>query len=90
MQRKVKCSERSCGWHGTEAEVLTAPNPFDPADTLTGCPQCKGLETVIYACDEPGCRAAASCGTVTPDGYRSTCGEHVPSAPEAAAAAPRA
>ena len=29
-------------------------------------------------CDEPGCSAAVTCGTSTPQGYRSTCGKHRP------------
>jgi len=29
-------------------------------------------------CDEPGCKKRISCGTPTPDGYRSTCGDHAP------------
>lgn len=30
------------------------------------------------ACDEPDCREQVTCGTPTPDGYRSTCFDHRP------------
>lgn len=75
---KVLCNARRCGWHGQEEEVLQAPNPFDSTDTLQGCPECKSVETIFVACDEPDCWKQATCGTPTPSGYRQTCGKHVP------------
>lgn len=74
--RKVKCQE--CDWVGFVAEVLTAPNPFNAEDSVNGCPQCKSVDSITYACDEPDCWREVSCGTPTPEGYRSTCGEHRP------------
>ena len=76
--RKVKCSGRRCNWHGTDDEVLEAPNPFDENDVITGCPKCKQVDTTVYACDEPGCWADVCSGVATKTGYRSTCHEHVP------------
>jgi hypothetical protein len=67
-----------CQWRGTVAEMLTAPNPFDPTDTIVGCPRCRQVETLRVACDEPECWREASCGTPTPNGYRSTCATHRP------------
>lgn len=65
-------------WRGTSDEVLRAPNPFDPADELWGCPKCKAVECLYLVCDEPGCWEHSTCGTPTPAGYRSTCGKHMP------------
>lgn len=73
---KFRCEERRCGWHGEE--VLTAPNPFDPADTINGCPSCRAVDTIELACDEPDCWEPVSCGTPTDSGYRNTCGPHLP------------
>lgn len=76
--RKFLC--RDCRWQGTEREVLTADNPFaeDDGETMYGCPRCREANTMDIACDEPGCWRKVSCGTPTPNGYRSTCGEHKP------------
>lgn len=73
---KIKCNE--CVWRGLESEMLTAPNPFDADDSIIGCPQCKSVNSLFNACDEPGCWLSVSCGTPTPGGYRSTCGKHQP------------
>ena len=37
-----------------------------------------GAESDFVLCDEPECEREVTCGTPTPDGYRSTCGEHMP------------
>ena len=78
MTRKLKCNERRCGWQGTQDTVLSAPNPFDPSDTILGCPDCKGVECLVVVCDVPECWADVSCGTPTDDGYRNTCFAHKP------------
>jgi hypothetical protein len=76
---KSCCQERRCNWTGDSNEMLTAPNPFDPEDTLTVCPECKTLEHSVWmACDEPGCWRAVTAGTPTTDGYRNTCYDHTP------------
>ena len=80
---KVCCQERGCGWKGDSIEQLIAPSPFDEDDMLYACPKCKTVETSIWAaCDEPDCWRAATCGTPTPDGYRNTCGDHIPKVQE--------
>ena len=76
MSDRLFCNERRCGWRGTEA--LTAPNPFDAEDTIAGCPKCKEINSLLVACDEPGCWNEASCGTPVANGYRHTCGKHAP------------
>lgn len=76
MTTKQKCA--MCDWCGSSDDVLKAPNPFDADDTLWFCPNCKAAECLYLACDEPGCNRETSCGTPTPNGYRSTCGEHRP------------
>ena len=75
---KVLGTKFRCGWTGLEKDVLSAPNPFDPEDDLTGCPECKGVNTIVPACDEPGCWEEVTCGAPTPSGYRQTCGKHRP------------
>lgn len=78
-QQKLKCSERRCSWVGTLAQALQAPHPFRDGDEVRGCPDCLEVETLVYACDEPGCTEEVSCGTPTPGGgYRTTCGKHAP------------
>lgn len=68
----------SCEWIGNDADLLCAPNPFGGSDTVVGCPQCKAVNDMTNACDEPGCAQEATCGFPTPDGgYRRTCGRHM-------------
>ena len=76
--KKVKCNESKCTWKGTLDEMLSAANPFDPNERISGCPICKTIESIISVCDEPECWAGVTCGTSTPKEYRSTCGEHCP------------
>ena len=76
MNRKVKCEE--CDWKGTDDELKRASNPWDINDFITGCPECNSVNSTHYVCDEPSCWRIVSCGTPTPNGYRSTCGEHQP------------
>ena len=72
-----------CAAHVANADALrTAPNPFDPRDTLTGCPACGAVNATVRTCDEPGCWQPADSGFPTPDGYRSTCSKHIPLAGE--------
>lgn len=78
MSDKVKCDERRCEWQGLAHELLTATHPFNVYDKIKGCPKCRQCGTIVPVCDEPGCWNPASCGTPTPDGYRSTCGNHIP------------
>lgn len=67
-------------WIGATGELLTAPNPFDPDDTIYGCPQCKSIDSMIQVCDEPGCTSVASGGTPHPGGYKMHCHKHPPTA----------
>ncbi len=73
---------RECDAHMQEDAIMWADNPFDPGDKITGCTNCKAVESLRRACDEKGCWRPVSCGTPTPyDGYRNTCGSHVPIKP---------
>lgn len=74
---------QSCDWIGDDAELLRAPNPFDPDSIICGCPKCKAVDDIINACDEPGCVRQASCGFPTQNGYRRTCGRHAYADPAA-------
>lgn len=78
MNRKVVCEEYRCQWRGLESQVLKAKNPFDPDYEINGCPSCKEINTIVYACDEPRYWKPVTCGTPTNNGYRSTCGQHKP------------
>ena len=78
MTTKQRCANSHCDWCGTSDEVLKAPNPFDPINEIWGCPECKDVNSMYLVCDEPGCWEPVSCGTPTPDGYRSTCHCHAP------------
>jgi hypothetical protein len=66
----------ACNWVGNESELLTAQNPFDIDSEIAGCPACKSINTLIRACDEPGCNRTATCGWPSPSGYRATCAQH--------------
>lgn len=63
-------------------KVLSAPNPFDNSDTITGCPSCKSVNTLRSTCDELGCWEPDTIGTPIlhgqSEGYRRTCWKHVP------------
>ena len=74
---KVICMA-GCLWRGTDDQVLHAQNPFYPDAIIDGCPDCKAIDSISTACDEPDCWSAASCGTPTRAGYRQTCGKHRP------------
>jgi len=76
MNDKAICEE--CGWHGADTEVLQAPNPFNPEEQISGCPHCHSVETLVRACDEPGCWEPAACGTPVLNEYRYTCRRHRP------------
>jgi hypothetical protein len=73
---KTICLE--CDWKGTDADLLIAPSPFDPEDTLSGCPKCKSVDCFRVACDFTGCWKEATAGTPTKAGYRHTCYLHRP------------
>ena len=75
-KKKVRCEE--CGWHDYKGRYLTAPNPFDKGEIITGCPQCGSVDSMQAVCDEPRCKMPVSCGTPTKDGYRCTCSKHYP------------
>ena len=51
-------------------EHLSAPNPFDPEDTISGCPNCKEVNALIQACHHLGCNQPASGGYPSTLGYR--------------------
>lgn len=74
MMKKCVCEE--CNWHGLEDDLLKAPNPFDSKVDIIGCPECKQVESLLYACDEDGCWNKVSKGLPTPDGYKVFCHKH--------------
>lgn len=75
-RHKIVCNE--CDWRGQRSQGLTAPNPFDDALKITGCPICHRVDCFRAVCDEPGCWDEVVSGVSTIAGYRSTCHEHIP------------
>lgn len=75
-ERKVQC--RDCHWHGLLSACPQAENPFELGSEIVGCPKCNATESMESCCQWFGCWKLASCGTPSPDGYRSTCFEHRP------------
>jgi hypothetical protein len=69
---------RECSHIMLTADVLHAPNPFEPGDEMLGCPSCKLPNTVDMLCDEPGCQQLGNHGAPSGDGYRRTCFLHQP------------
>lgn len=70
-----KCEE--CDHICTTAERLTAPNPFADTDEISGCPNCKAVQSLEVACATVGCTRLGTCGGKGADGvYRFTCYEH--------------
>jgi hypothetical protein len=85
---RTKCT--NCDWTGTNDDILSGKNPFDPTEEVFGCPKCKSVDPFIKLCDVAECRHAASGGHPTlngyattsgnpeADGYTFTCFEHTP------------
>lgn len=73
---KVRCTQ--CDWVGDSDEVLRGENPFEAGTTIWGCPECRDIDHLNRACDEPECREYATCGTPVKGDYRHTCGMHKP------------
>ena len=72
---KWRCKE--CDHICNTTELLHAANPFDPTDTVTGCPQCKSIDSMSAACAIEGCNHWGTCGGTHKDGvYRTTCFKH--------------
>lgn len=78
-----KCE--ACGEVSDQDELLVAPNPFDPGDTIIGCPQCRSVEGFREACASMGCPHASTSGTPDLFGYRYLwlCVEHSPASAHA-------
>ena len=75
---KCICQGCGCSWKGTRGDVRLAPNPFNPEDTITGCPDCDCINTIVEACDVSGCWESITCGTPTMNGFLHTCSKHRP------------
>lgn len=75
VERQWKC--HTCQAIVKEQDFLTAPNPFKPWHKITGCPICLSINEWLAVCDEPGCKKTVACGWPSPNGYRTTCADHV-------------
>ncbi len=74
-EKRWRCE--ACEAISIESALLTAPNPFDADQTITGCPACKAIEGFAVLCDEPGCDRPVTCGfPLIRGGYRNTCSNH--------------
>lgn len=81
MQRedRLKCRCKQCGWKGTAAKLIRTIDPNDKSHVMHVCPECFHLESSVeQACDVVGCWEPAAHATPVMDGYRHTCGAHVP------------
>lgn len=78
--RVVKWHCDECEWRGNRLFNVKFKLPAGIDAELYVCPECGTESGVHVACDKPQCWRPASCGTPTPDGYRNTCGLHVPKA----------
>jgi len=60
------------------AIYLSAPNPFDRTDTITGCPNCQSVDSLVRACWK--CNRRGTIGTTASTEFRyiHTCFEHNP------------
>jgi hypothetical protein len=75
MQALTRCN--ACDHEMSIRSLLTATNPFDPADTIYGCPHCcQCTEGFTMLCDENGCHRDVTSGWPSPAGYRHTCHIH--------------
>lgn len=73
--RRCRCED--CDGTFLESEILNAPNPFNPDDTICGCPRCKSVTAFALLCDFPGCDEDSSCGEPTSEGgYVHRCSKH--------------
>lgn len=77
--KKLKCSYWRCDWHGTDADVLRAPDPFNDGVELWACPKCKD-QTIVCACIVHDCWQEGTCGGPNPydpgGPFVAICGEH--------------
>lgn len=72
-----KCKCNFCNWQGKDNELHEVQTT--DGNSYLVCPKCHGLENTCYtACDFSDCWNEVTCGTPTPDGYRTTCGKHKP------------
>jgi hypothetical protein len=75
------CSE--CG--KVSEHYLTGLHPFLEGQDISGCPNCRNVETLVVACYHPGCPNKATGGYPRGHGFRYvwTCFEHRPGATSA-------
>jgi hypothetical protein len=74
---KLKCN--GCGHNGVLTDLLSAPNPFDAEETISGCPVCMSINRFDTVCYAAGCWSIAGDGRPHPDGvYRWSCHRHIP------------
>jgi hypothetical protein len=75
--RKDKCRCSECRWIGFAQEIDKVKDQKSD-DAWSVCPNCRTPEHILVCCDEEDCWEQLTCGSPTPDGYRSTCGKHQP------------
>lgn len=82
MSKRWRCTD--CGEVRREDALLKAPSPFDPDETLVGCPGCKSIDHFAVMCEVVGCKNDGRCGTPesfisgdTSCRYVQVCGEHM-------------
>ena len=43
----MRCKCVKCGWRGMNSGLLSAANPFEADEYVIGCPDCRGIDTII-------------------------------------------
>ena len=75
MKIRWMCEE--CEWVGLHSDIDRVHDPKPGSDVEWSiCPNCRAAERFINLCDEPGCNGKATCGWLSAEGYRRTCGPH--------------
>lgn len=73
-KRHVRCT--NCDYIIPINKMLTAKNPFDAKDKITGCPMCKQVNTMVIICEIEGCKNYLAAGMKINENYRLLCSKH--------------
>lgn len=76
------CSE--CSHICYDEFILKAANPFDGRENVSGCPECRSVDSFSCACMDVKCQLESSGGHPGAFGFRyvRTCWNHSPSNPK--------
>jgi len=55
----IICKE--CKWIGTKNQMLKGKHPFEDNEIITGCPNCKEINSLRTKCMVEGCKEISTC-----------------------------